>query len=276
MALRVADHWFEVERLGDGLSLIWEPHVVPLLRCNIWHLRGRDRDLMIDTGTGLASLRSFAADILGQRVTAVATHVHLDHVGGHHEFDDCLVHAAEAEGLRQPPTGLNLIDAGFDAGDLATLLLPAMEDFQPEGPMVTALPAPGFALSAWRLRPAGSVATVAEGDVIDLGDRAFEVLHLPGHSPGGIGLWEARTGTLFSGDAIYDGPLIDNLPHSDIAAYARTLDRLRRLPVEVVHAGHDPSFGRDRLLALIEAQMRRWDAAGQPAPTSSGSACPSG
>jgi len=31
--------------------------------------------------------------------------------------------------------------------------------------------------------------------VIDLGDRAFEVLHLPGHSPGSIGLWDATSGT---------------------------------------------------------------------------------
>ena len=44
-----------------------------------------------------------------------------------------------------------------------------------------------------------------------LGDRHFEVLHLPGHSPGSIGLWERRTGILFSGDALYDGPLLDEL-----------------------------------------------------------------
>ena len=50
---------------------------------------------------------------------------------------------------------------------------------------------------------------IGEGDVIDLGDRAFEVLHLPGHSPGSIGLWDPAAGTLFSGDAIYDGPLLE-------------------------------------------------------------------
>ena len=36
-----------------------------------------------------------------------------------------------------------------------------------------------------------------EGDVIDAGDRAFEVLHLPGHSPDSIGLWDAASGVLF-------------------------------------------------------------------------------
>ena len=102
------------------------------------------------------------------------------------------------------------------------------------------------------MRGAGATRVVEDGDVIDTGDRRFEVLHLPGHSPGSIGLWEAATGTLFSGDAIYDGPLIDTIAGCDIAAYVRTMERLRELPVGIVHGGHDPSFGRDRLIELID------------------------
>ncbi len=83
------------------------------------------------------------------------------------------------------------------------------------------------------------------------------MLHLPGHSPGSIGLWEAATGALFSGDAIYDGPLLDDLPGSDVAAYRRTMQRLLTLPVQVVHAGHDPSFGPERLHQLVGAYLAR-------------------
>jgi glyoxylase-like metal-dependent hydrolase (beta-lactamase superfamily II) len=96
---------------------------------------------------------------------------------------------------------------------------------------------------------------LADGDVVDLGDRAFEVLHLPGHSPGSIGLWEASSGVLFSGDALYDGPLLDELDGSDIDAYCATMRRLRDLPVNVVHAGHEPSFGRGRLIELCDAYL---------------------
>ncbi len=53
MALPIADRWFESKRIDDDITLLWEPHVVPLMRCNIWHVRGRDRDLMIDTGMGV-------------------------------------------------------------------------------------------------------------------------------------------------------------------------------------------------------------------------------
>ena len=91
--------------------------------------------------------------------------------------------------------------------------------------------------------------------MVDLGDRAFEVLHLPGHSPGSIGLYEHGTQTLFSGDAIYDGPLLDDLADSDIVAYRQTMERLLTLPVSVVHAGHEPSFGRERLQTLARAYL---------------------
>jgi len=96
---------------------------------------------------------------------------------------------------------------------------------------------------------------VDEGDVLDLGDRHFEVLHLPGHSPGSIGLWEVATGTLFSGDAVYDGPLLDQLEGSNVADYCVTMERLLGLPVDVVHGGHDPSFGRERLREIARAYL---------------------
>jgi glyoxylase-like metal-dependent hydrolase (beta-lactamase superfamily II) len=81
------------------------------------------------------------------------------------------------------------------------------------------------------------------------------VLHLPGHSRGSIGLWEKGTEILFAGDAIYDGPLLDELPDSDIPAYLATMKRLRELPATIVHAGHEPSFGRERLVELADAYL---------------------
>ena len=62
--LPIADRWFEIRRVSDDITLLWEPHVVPLMRCNIWHVRGRDRDLMIDTGMGIATLRAAAEHLL--------------------------------------------------------------------------------------------------------------------------------------------------------------------------------------------------------------------
>ena len=35
MGIRIADHWFEQAGVDDEITLLWEPHVEPLLRCNI-------------------------------------------------------------------------------------------------------------------------------------------------------------------------------------------------------------------------------------------------
>src|SRR5258708_32605679 len=94
-----------------------------------------------------------------------------------------------------------------------------------------------------------------DGDIVDHGDRAFEVMHLPGHSPDSIGLWNATSATLFSGDAVYDGPLLDGGSDSDVSAYVATMERLREMPVAVVHGGHEPSFGRQRLVELCDAYI---------------------
>ncbi|MBT4615919.1 MAG: MBL fold metallo-hydrolase [Gammaproteobacteria bacterium] len=179
--MRVAGHWYDTRKLTNELTLIYEPHVHPFLRCNIWHLRGRDKDLLVDTGLGVSSLKNAIADMIDKPVMALATHIHYDHVGCLHEFD--------------------------------------------------------------------------EGDVIDLGNKALTVYHLPGHSPGSIGLWDPAGSTLFSGDALYDGQLLDQLPGSNIPDYINTMKRLRELPVEAVHGGHEPSFDRKRMIELIDAYL---------------------
>lgn len=246
--------WFERATVDDAITLLWEPHVIPLMRCNIWHVRGRDRDLVIDTGMGVMSLSDELSDLVDKPVTAVATHGHDDHIGGHHEFDDVVAHPREAALLLDPPLRtLHIRDAW---GDEVVDGLEAMGYAVPEEYFVDAVP-PGVALTSFRQQAVRSVRRVDEGDIIDLGDRTFEVLHLPGHSPGSIGLWEDATGTLFSGDAVYDGPLLDELPDSDITAYCATMERLLNLPVTVVHGGHDPSFGRERLHELARDYLRR-------------------
>src|SRR5262245_22994423 len=253
MGFQIAERWFDFRRVDDDITLIWEPHVVPLIRCNIWHVRGRDRDLLIDTGLGMASLKAAARHLFEKSLTAVATHAHYDHVGGFHEFEDRVIHGAEA---RKVATGnaASLFGSGKEDALLESIRA-AGYDVPPE--LFTAVPNGHYDPRSYSVLPAPATRTVEEGDVIDLGDRQFEILHLPGHSPGSIGLWEAKSGVLFSGDAIYDGPLLDELPGSDIPVYLTTMKRLRELPVSVVHAGHESSFGRARLRELCDAYLAK-------------------
>jgi glyoxylase-like metal-dependent hydrolase (beta-lactamase superfamily II) len=243
--LRIADRWFERKRIDAALTLLWEPFVHPLLRCNIWHLRGRDADLLIDTGLGIASLKDEIADLVDRPLVTVATHIHYDHVGGLYEFPERLMHPLEAPRMARYREFAHLDCAALPA-DFAALLADAGQPIDGEF-LISALPEADYDPLRYRVTDAPVTRTIAETDVVDIGDRHFEVLHLPGHSPGSIGLWEADSGVLFSGDAIYDGVLLDNLPDSNRRDYVRTMKRLLQLPVTVVHGGHEPSFGRDRL-----------------------------
>ena len=227
-----AGHWYETIAFADGVTLIHEPWIKPFFRCNIWHVRGRDRDLLFDSGLGHFSLRTHVPLVSERPLTCVASHTHFDHIGCHHEFGACAVHMAEAHVLTDPRNDWTLADR------YAT---DEMFDALPEG----------WDQASYRVRPARLGRALEQGDVISLGDRAFEVIHTPGHSPGGIGLFERATGIFLSGDILYDGPLIDDTYHSDIATYRKTLARLSSLPVRVVHGGHFPSFGPTRFRQLI-------------------------
>jgi len=254
MVLQIASRWFEFERLSDGVTRIWEPHVIRVMQCNIWHVQGRTRDLLIDTGMGIASLSEAAADIFDKALTAVATHTHVDHVGSLHEFADRIVHAEEAHNLTLPSGNFSMMRDDHPVEFIAGL---ERAGYDVDPCFITAVPRADFNLRAFACPAAPATRLVREGDVIDLGNRVFEVMHLPGHSPGSLGLWEARTGTLFSGDAIYDGPLLDELPDSNIGAYVTTMRRLAQLPARVVHAGHDPSFDGAKLRQLARQYLER-------------------
>src|SRR5471032_1282321 len=121
MGLQIADRWFEFETLTDGIIRIWEPHVIRVAQCNIWHVRGRDRDLLIDTGMGIASLHDAARHLFDKALTAVATHTHLDHIGSLHEFDERIVHQIEARHLDQPSENFSLLRADHPVELIASL-----------------------------------------------------------------------------------------------------------------------------------------------------------
>ena len=186
-------------------------------------------------------------------VVAVVKHGHFDHVGGLHEFDDRRGHAADADEIRSPfPMRLHVDD--YPKG---TAEMYAYYGYPVPRMAVSALPSDGFDDVGWVSPGAELTSTVADGDVIDLGDRHFEVLHLPGHSTGSIALWEADAGLLFSGDTLY---LDDRLSFDDPVDGVSSLRRLRALPVRRVLPGHGSAFFADRMGPAIEAELATLEA----------------
>ena len=220
---------FEFSRLSDGVVHIVERHVDPWLRANIWLIPGRDRALLIDSGMGLWSLKQFVQNLVEKPVLCLSTHCHFDHAGGAHEFSERLSHGSESETLTHP-TRANVLIERFISPD-----------------SVRVAPDQDYSAETYTIIPCPPTRPVDEGDVIDLGDRLFRVVHLPGHSPGSIGVLEERSATLFTGDALYDGELYDDYYHSNPEDFEQTMHRLIEMPLETVHPGHNHSFGKPRL-----------------------------
>ncbi len=235
--------WYRLRPQSDGITWIDEPHILEFYRCNIWHIRGRDRDMMVDSGMGVVSLRHWVPLVSERPLDAVASHTHFDHIGCHHEFACRLCHVAEAD-LMANPTREN-----------------TMADLYVSDAMFHSLPPAPYQSATYSVKSAPATRLLHDQDIIDLGDRHFEVIHTPGHSPGGIALWEAATCTLFSGDILYDGELVEENYHSNAADYYASMTRLYDLPVRVVHAGHFPSFDGARHRAMIRAWLDAKDKA---------------
>jgi glyoxylase-like metal-dependent hydrolase (beta-lactamase superfamily II) len=235
-----AAEWFRKRPLSDGLVIYDEPFMNPYVRANMYLVRGRDMDLLVDTGMGVSRLSEAVEVRPGKPLLALATHIHLDHVGSLNEFAD------RAGPFTSSAAFATMPDAATYAHMFRDLPQP-----------VSRLPAPDWQAAAYRLEPAPLTRPLDEGDVVDLGDRQFHVLHLPGHSPDSIGLFDEENGVFFSGDAIYDDLLIDDLPDSDRSAYRATMARIAGLPVRIAYGGHGEPFDGGRMREIATAYLRR-------------------
>jgi glyoxylase-like metal-dependent hydrolase (beta-lactamase superfamily II) len=101
------------------------------------------------------------------------------------------------------------------------------------------------------------------GETLRLGpDRRLEVLALPGHTPGHLGLWDATTGAAIVIDAVlldgvYDraGQRLIPPRYYDAAAYEATIRRLRALDPELLLTAHYEVMDRPAARAFLDRSL---------------------
>ena len=85
---------------------------------------------------------------------------------------------------------------------------------------------------------------LADGDTIPLGDEIIQVLHVPGHSPGGLAFYLPESGLLVSGDTIFNGSVgRTDLWGGNMAQLLSSInEKIYTLPDEtVIASGHGPT-----------------------------------
>ncbi|HWE23346.1 MAG TPA: MBL fold metallo-hydrolase [Myxococcales bacterium] len=120
-------------------------------------------------------------------------------------------------------------------------------------------------------RPIEHVEALPEGTRLRFACFTAEVLHLPGHTPGLVCLWDSQHGVFFSDDHLLErvspNPLLDlegqrEPTHRALVEYVRSARRARDLPAQLVAPGHgEPFTGHveliDRLLGFYEKRQGR-------------------
>jgi glyoxylase-like metal-dependent hydrolase (beta-lactamase superfamily II) len=78
---------------------------------------------------------------------------------------------------------------------------------------------------------------------------------MPGHTPGSTVLYSADEGSLFSGDVVYEGGLLDELVGSSVTNYVATMQRLRDIPARRTYAGHGPVLNAEEVGAIVDGYL---------------------
>ena len=210
------DNWFTIDKIDADTYIISEYRHWEETHCYL--LNGNNRSLLIDTGLGISNIYDEVLKLTDKPVTAAATHIHWDHIGGHKYFPDFYAHSEELAWLNGKfPLSIETIrDMVVDRCDLPN----------------------DFDLSTYTLFQGMPTKVLADHDVIDLGGRIVEVLHTPGHSPGHLCFWESDRGYLFTGDLVYKDTLFAYYPSTDPATYLDSLEKIAALSVKKVFPGH--------------------------------------
>lgn len=101
---------------------------------------------------------------------------------------------------------------------------------------------------------------IADDEALGTPVGVLRALHLPGHTPGHVGLLLESHGLLFSGDTVLtDSSSLVARPHGRMGDHLASLRRLLRLGVQHVAPGHGPvtAGGHERVERTLEARVRR-------------------
>lgn len=230
--------WYDVEQLPGAGRKIGTPHTQT--PSYVFLIEGSETTVVVDAGYGVGDLAGLLATAVETDARMVLTHWHWDHIGNAHQFDDVAIHPTEQSDGR---VTIDVLSDEFVrrpsqfVADMREENRPFPDDFDPD---------------SFELPPATDVGVVEDGDEIDLGDRSIEVVSLPGHSPGQVGLLDRRDGILYGGDVIHtDDGLYLHFQDSDLGACRRTFERLRRLrddgAFDVLATSHNEPYEGDDL-----------------------------
>ena len=175
-----------------------------------YYASGETGGLLIDCGFGFGDLAALARGLDDKPLRLAATHGHSDHADGAWQLERLFIGRADADVLHR-----------YCSVQARRAMLADMS--QRDDPDAAALFANGFDGERWANTALPPLELLDAGYTFDLGGRRLEVVPLPGHTPGSIGLLDRANRLLFSGDAVHSGQIWLQMPESSPLADFRAM-----------------------------------------------------
>lgn len=203
---------------------------------------GSQKALLWDTGNGYADLKAAVENITNLPLIVVNSHGHLDHSCGNYQFEQGIyIHPKDMQlCCEHNSRQMREYSAGLAKGmiGIKSPMGGVPEDFDAD---------------CYISQDCGKLLPVQEGSVFDLGGKILEVVELPGHTVGSIGLLYREEKVLFSGDAINNNIFLFLEHSTSLAEYRDTLRKALKLDFEemIVSHGFKP-VPKERLKLYLE------------------------
>ena len=178
---------------------------------------GSHHALLFDTGYGYGDLKAVVRSITDKPLYVVNSHGHVDHACGNQAFGGAYIHPLDMELCREH-NGPQMRRAELDVAEVP----------------------PDFDLDAHLRLGTGELKPVGEGDTFNLGGVTLQVIHLPGHTAGSIGLWCPEKKLLYVGDAMNCFVWLFLPEARELVTYIRTLHKAAGLPFTHMLQSHEP------------------------------------
>jgi glyoxylase-like metal-dependent hydrolase (beta-lactamase superfamily II) len=164
-----ASGWLQMKKVGPQ---VWS--VSDNGTDNMYIVEGKDKAMLIDTGTGVADISSLVSRTTSKPLIVVNTHAHPDHSGGNYQFSEVYIQPRDSAGAR-PYSKYHPVNGNSG-------IVPSPAERFNEKPYNT------------RFLP------LKDGQIFDLGERRIQIIEAPGHTAGEICLLDIENKILFTGD----------------------------------------------------------------------------
>lgn len=200
---------------------------------------GTKKALLFDTMCGIGNLKSYVKSMVKVPVVVVLSHGHFDHTGGANLFSEAFIHRLEIKTMRI-----------CYEDNCVSLLNDKFQEWKEEHNISN-----GKEVHGYNTPVNINYSYIEEGHTFELGGIKLEVIELPGHTPGSIGLYCEKNKYILTGDAItpimclfFEG--------SSVITYEETLFKLKSIDFNYfITSHHQCIFSKSKLKEFYDCLL---------------------